>query len=252
MTLARVFPQPVRQFPDCCPGNCPGMLVFTCEWLAVAIQWESHGATVPRRAAKTYFGNVHFRWKRGKISVMSGGLIERFLSSCRHQFAWPRRAENGDYYQLCVHCGAKYMYDWGKMRRLALAEDEEDSVTEHVRSSVRKCGTRVAWMPRERRLRHRVSVQFRLPGAAEWVEATSENISRSGLLFRHTTPLPVGTELQLVFEMPEELAGHCPARASCRGSVVRVTADAPSRKQKHSFLIACAINQCELRAQQAG
>jgi hypothetical protein len=144
------------------------------------------------------------------------------------------------------------MYDWGKMRRLALAEDEEDSVTEHVRSSVRKCGTRVAWMPRERRLRHRVSVQFRLPGAAEWGEATSENISRSGLLFRHTTPLPVGTELQLVFEMPEELAGHCPARASCRGSVVRVTADAPSRKQKHSFLIACAINQCELRAQQAG
>ena len=117
MTLARVFPQPVRQFPDCCPGNCPGMLVFACEWLAVAIQWESHGATVPRRAAKTYFGNVHFRWKRGKISVMSGGLIERFLSSCRHQFAWPRRAENGDYYQLCVHCGAKYMYDWSKMRR---------------------------------------------------------------------------------------------------------------------------------------
>ena len=107
-------------------------------------------------------------------------------------------------------------------------------------------------MPRERRLRHRVSVQFRLPGDAEWVEARSENISRSGLLFRHTAALEVGTELELVFEMPEELAGHRPARALCMGSVVRVTADTASRKQQHSFLIACAINHCELRAQQAG
>lgn len=182
---------------------------------------------------------------------MSGGLIERFLSSCRHQFTWPRRAENGDYYQLCVHCGAKYLYDWSKMRRLSLAEDEEEGATEQVRPSVRKCGSRVAWVPRERRLRHRVSVQFRLPGADEWVEASSENISRSGLLFRHTESLPVGTELELVFEMPEELAGHCPARASCLGSVVRVTAEAATRRQPHSFLIACAIIRCELMVQQA-
>jgi hypothetical protein len=183
---------------------------------------------------------------------MSGGLIERFLSSCRHQFAWPRRADNGDYYQLCVHCGAKYLYDWGKMRRLALAEDEEDHATGPVRSSARKCGSRVAWMPRERRLRHRVSVQFRLPGAADWVDATSENISRSGLLFRHSAALQVGTELQLMFEMPEELAGHRPAQAICMGSVVRVTPDTASRKQQHSFLIACTIEHCELKAQQAG
>src|ERR1035437_6073831 len=99
----------------------------------------------PGQSAKTYLGNVHFRWKSGKIPVMSGGLIERFLSSCRHQFAWPRRAENGDYYQLCVHCGAKYLDDWGNMRRLSLAEDEEDGAADQVRSSVRKCGKRVAW-----------------------------------------------------------------------------------------------------------
>ncbi len=186
------------------------------------------------------------------IPVMSGGLLERFLSSCRHQFAWPRRAENGDYYQLCVHCGAKYLYDWGKMRRLCLAEDDEASATGQVHASLRKCGSRVAWMPRERRLRHRVSVQFRLPGDAEWIEASSENISRSGLLFRHTAALEVGTELEFGFEMPEELAGHCPARALCLGSVVRVIADTATRKQPRSFLIACAISHCELMAQQAG
>jgi hypothetical protein len=107
-------------------------------------------------------------------------------------------------------------------------------------------------MPRERRLRHRVSLQFRLPGDAEWSEAMSENISRSGLLFRHTAALQVGTELELVFEMPVELAGHRPAQAFCLGSVVRVTTDTASRKQPRSFLIACAINHCELRAQQAG
>ncbi len=183
---------------------------------------------------------------------MSGGLIERFLSSCRHQFTWPRRAENGDYYQLCVHCGAKYLYDWNNMRRLCLAEEEQDHAAGRMRSAPRKCGTRVAWVPRERRLRHRVPVQFRLPESTEWIEASSENISRSGLLFRHTAPLPAGTGLELMFEMPEELAGHCPARAFCSGSVVRATADPTSRKQKHSFLIACAINYCELRAEQAG
>jgi hypothetical protein len=183
---------------------------------------------------------------------MSGGLLERFLSSCRHQFAWPRRADNGDYYQLCVHCGARYLYDWNKMRRLCLADEAPESAAGQVRPSARKCGTRSAWMPRERRLRHCVSVQFRLPETDAWIEATSENVSRSGLLFRHTAPLPVGTDLELVFEMPEEMAGHCPARAFCRGSVVRVTADTSLRKQKHFFLIACAINHCELKAEQAG
>src|ERR1035437_892093 len=227
--------------------------VFACEgWRSQFVGRILAASMYSGQSAKTYLGNVHFRWKSGKIPVMSGGLIERFLSSCRHQFAWPRRAENGDYYQLCVHCGAKYLDDWGNMRRLSLAEDEEDGAADQVRSSVRKCGKRVAWMPRERRLRHRVSVRFRLPGDAEWGEATSENISRSGLLFRHTAPLPLGTELEIEFEMPVELAGYCPAQALCMGSVVRVTPDVASRKQKHSFLIGYAIRHCELRAQQAG
>lgn len=202
--------------------------------------------------AKSDFGNVHFRRKDEKIAVMSGALLERFLSSCRHQFAWPRRAENGDYYQLCVHCGAKYLYDWEKMRRLCLVEMEEAETAGQVRSSPRKCGARVAWVPRERRLRHRVPVQFRPCESDAWSEATSENISRSGLLFRYSSALAVGTRLELVFEMPEELAGHCPAQAICSGSIVRVTADTSLRKQKQSFLIGFSVDHCELRARQAG
>lgn len=180
---------------------------------------------------------------------MNGGLVDRFLSSCRHQFTWPRREDNGDYYQLCVHCGAKYRYDWSRMRRLSLVEDEEGNATKPTSLSNRS--SRARWVPRERRLRHRVTVQFRSFGTSDWSEATSENLSRSGLLFRHRSPLRAGTELELVFEMPEELAGYCPAQAFCRGSVVRATPDTAVRKQG-TYLIACAIHHCELKAAQAG
>src|SRR6266568_3146098 len=39
------------------------------------------------------------------------------LGRCSHEFAWPRRAANGEYYQVCLLCAAAYQYEWKTMRR---------------------------------------------------------------------------------------------------------------------------------------
>jgi PilZ domain len=173
---------------------------------------------------------------------MGAGLIHGLLFACRHQFSWPRTDETGANYQVCVHCGAKYSYDWATMRRIApLAGQEELDARPSAR---RKCGTKKAWQPRERRLRHCVPVQFRTAGSAEWIEGMTENISRSGLLFRSASPLEVGSGLELIFEMPRELTGDANARVICDGALVRVEAVAATRASKQaSFLMACTIAQ---------
>ncbi len=44
------------------------------------------------------------------------------LGRCSHEFSWPRRAANGEYYQVCLLCGAEYKYDWKMMRRIERVE----------------------------------------------------------------------------------------------------------------------------------
>ena len=39
------------------------------------------------------------------------------LGRCSHEFSWPRRQDDGDYYQVCLLCAAEYKYDWKTMRR---------------------------------------------------------------------------------------------------------------------------------------
>jgi hypothetical protein len=173
---------------------------------------------------------------------MSADLFHGLLSACRHQFSWPRRDDSGETYQVCVHCGAKYSYDWAKMRRVALLEGKEAEF-DAKRGSVRKCGARKAWTPRERRLRHQVPVLFRIPCSEEWSTGVTENISRSGLLFRASSPLEIGSGLELMFEMPNELTGDGDARVVCDGSLVRVEAVPAARKKQASYLMACAIAQ---------
>jgi len=39
-----------------------------------------------------------------------------FRRGCSHRFTWPRLDDNGRHYQVCLTCGAKYEYDWDRMR----------------------------------------------------------------------------------------------------------------------------------------
>lgn len=187
-----------------------------------------------------HFSNVHGVPNRDMILAMGGNIISRFLFECRHQFAWPRRDENGDYYQSCVTCGTKYRYDWARMRRIEPV-DNDAVASEQNKSSIRRCGRKVAWTPRERRLRHEVPVQFRVSGSQDWLEGSTENISKSGVLFRSLESFEPSTKLELKFEMPKELTGDAPAQVICQASVSRVIPQAGTKKQKPSFQIGCTI-----------
>ncbi len=173
---------------------------------------------------------------------MSGDFISRLLFSCRHQFSWPRRADNGDYYQVCVHCGTEYRYDWGKMRRVEPVSIEERAAAAEAKTSLRRCGKKTAWTPRERRLKHIVTVQFRVVGSKMWHEGTTENISKSGVLFQSEDSFQEGVGLELVFEMPKELTGDEAAPVLCKCSVARVTV---SQKEATVYHIACSVKDYE-------
>ena len=162
-------------------------------------------------------------------------LLSRILWTCPHQFSWPRRDESGAYYQWCVNCGTKYRYDWKRMRRTARVDDD---IPAPSRASHRT--TKPTWTARERRLRHVVPVLYRLDWAGEWMEGTSENLSRSGLLFIGSIEPEIGMNIEIKLEMPEELTGEASSEVICKATVARVTVD-HSRKQSNLFKIACAI-----------
>lgn len=44
-------------------------------------------------------------------------MFRELLFGCSHRFSWPMKLPDGTYYQVCVHCGAEYGYDWERMRR---------------------------------------------------------------------------------------------------------------------------------------
>lgn len=169
---------------------------------------------------------------------MSGDFLSRIMFTCRHQFSWPRRDDNGEYYQLCVHCGAKYMYDWARMRRLSAVEDEPETTTNRMRH----CGKKVAWTPRERRLKHEVPLTIRVDGSEARVQGTTQNISRSGLLFESPASFVPGTKLELEFEMPSELTGEKSALVVCHAVVARILPDSSPKQKSVSTRIACSIS----------
>src|ERR1022692_753983 len=54
----------------------------------------------------------------GEIIKMPQKLMDvLMLGRCSHEFSWPRRAANGEYYQVCMLCATAYEYDWKTMRR---------------------------------------------------------------------------------------------------------------------------------------
>jgi hypothetical protein len=176
------------------------------------------------------------------MSLMNKSLLSRIIWACPHQFTWPRRDEDGAYYQLCVNCGSKYKYDWKRMRRTARVEDD---LPAPARASHR--APKIVWKARERRLRHVVPVMYRMAVGEDWTSAISENLSRSGLLFRSAQEVAEGSSIELKLEMPEELTGESPAEVLCQATVARVTHVEAKGKEPESFLVACAIEDYSFR-----
>ena len=141
------------------------------------------------------------------------------MGRCSHEFSWPRRSQDGDYYQVCLVCAAQYSYDWKTMRRTERVEAVAES------GATRRTGThtekRPTWVPRARRLKVDSPVRYRAKSTSTWYEGTVDNISQSGVLFSGEHNFPVNTLLELIFEMPKEISGQKDANILCQGRVIR-------------------------------
>lgn len=65
-------------------------------------------------------------------------------------------------------------------------------------------------------------VRYRPVGATEWWLGTTENISRSGLLFRAEHAVEPNTKLEMKFLLPATRLDEPPAEVACRARIVRM------------------------------
>lgn len=149
------------------------------------------------------------------------------LGRCSHEFSWPRRAADGDYYQVCLLCAAEYKYDWKTMRRTQRVEHEPATTETTVRRS-RSHTRKPTWVPRARRLSLDTPVRYRVKNLGSWYEGTIVNLSQSGLLFHGPQRLPNNTLVEMVFEMPEEISGQKNSTVLCQGRIIRAKESAKS------------------------
>ncbi|HXZ33294.1 MAG TPA: PilZ domain-containing protein [Terriglobales bacterium] len=158
------------------------------------------------------------------------------LGRCSHEFSWPRRASDGDYYQVCLLCAAEYKYDWKTMRRTERVDRSkaEGSVeTTTVRRS-RGHARKPTWVPRARRLKLQTPIRYRVRNLGSWHEGIIDNLSQSGLLFHGAQRFPENTLLEMVFEMPEEISGQKNSTVLCQGRITRARESAKEQKDSGS------------------
>ena len=124
------------------------------------------------------------------------------LGRCSHEFSWPRRAADGEYYQVCLLCATEFRYDWSTMRRTErLKKDAESAQT----TSKRRAHSTSSWVPRARRIKMDAPLRYRVKNLGTWNEGIIEN-----------------TLVEMVFEMPEVISGQKNSKVLCQGRVIRM------------------------------
>jgi len=173
---------------------------------------------------------------------MGSRLLDLFrLGRCSHEFSWPRRWPDGDYYQVCLLCGEEYKYDWATMSRLERVTGLRQQEPQRAGSRPgRACSKKKpSWAPRARRIKfHDQEMKYRQAGAASWHRGMVENVSQTGLLFRGSELLPDNAEIEMILKMPREITGVEQAQVIARGMVVRTV---PPEKGKGKAAIAAGI-----------
>jgi PAS domain S-box-containing protein len=74
---------------------------------------------------------------------------------------------------------------------------------------------------RAQRFQLHLPLRYRRVGETEWHQGTTENISRSGLLFQADELLQPQAQLEINLVLPAEIAGLSATEVVCRGEVVR-------------------------------
>jgi len=97
---------------------------------------------------------------------------------------------------------------------------------------------------RARRFNLHVPLRYRPLGEKSWRPGTTENISRSGLLFQAQELLHPNAQLEISLVLPTEIAGLAATEVICRGEVVRsVGAQGQSQGQSVTPALAAKILQ---------
>lgn len=82
---------------------------------------------------------------------------------------------------------------------------------------------------RAQRFNLHLPLKYRPLGEPDWRAGTTENISRSGMLFRGEEPISPSVQVEIYLVLPAEIAGLASAEVVCRGEVVRsVAGETPS------------------------
>jgi len=89
---------------------------------------------------------------------------------------------------------------------------------------------------RAQRFSLHLPLKYRLVGEPNWHQGTTENISRSGLLFEAEEMISPNAQLEINLVLPVEIAGLTAAEVVCRGQVVRTLE--PEKPAKHPALAA--------------
>jgi len=165
---------------------------------------------------------------------MGSRLLDLFrLGRCSHEFSWPRRWPDGQYYQVCLLCGEEYKYDWNTMSRLERVTDVHRTERPRAGSRANRVRSRKkpTWSPRARRIKlSDQEMKYREVGTAAWHSGTVDNVSQTGVLFHAEEALAESAEVELLLEMPREITGLDHARVIARGMVVRIVP--PEKKGK--------------------
>src|ERR1700752_5537849 len=86
------------------------------------------------------------------------------LGRCSHEFSWPRRGADGDYYQVCLLCAAEFKYDWATMRRTERLKPAEATPNTRRRPHTKKPSR----VPRARRIKLDAAVRYRVKNLGTW------------------------------------------------------------------------------------
>jgi PAS domain S-box-containing protein len=92
-----------------------------------------------------------------------------------------------------------------------------------MQSAIPRQGVRAREVPatRAQRFQLHLPLRYRRVGESNWREGTTENISRSGMLFKTDEVLQPSSQLEINLVLPAEIAGLSATEVVCRGEVVR-------------------------------
>jgi hypothetical protein len=90
--------------------------------------------------------------------------------------------------------------------------------------------TMAAMLSRAQRFVVQLPIRYKKIGGRTWFEGKTENISRSGILFRADRMLKLRTAIQMSFTLPVSVKGDGPGVILCRGSVVRAVVAAGANR----------------------